>query len=124
MRFADSYVGTISQAADDFAARAGTSEARLASINWKLGQATSAYTDATGQSPILNALDMLVLATVTRMVIEDYAVETFGEAALPLLESQRKLETNAWQLASGMLKPAQQQELRGHKRGPPAPAAR
>jgi len=112
MRFADSYVASVAQAADEFGAKVGTPQARLAALKWKLGQATSAYTDATGPSPVVNALDILVLVTVSRMVIEDYGVETFGDAALPLLETQRQQETNAWSLANGMLKPAQQQELR------------
>jgi hypothetical protein len=112
MRFADSYVATIAQAADEFGAKVGTPKARLAALKWKLGQATSAYINATGPSPVVNALDMLVLVTVSRMVAEDYGVETFGDAALPLLETQRQQETNAWLLANGMLKPPQQQELR------------
>ena len=112
MRFADSYVASVAQAADEFGAKVGTPQARLAALKWKLGQATSAYTDATGPSPVVNALDILVLVTVSRMVIEDYDVETFGDAALPLLETQRQQETNAWSLANGMLKTAQQQELR------------
>ena len=112
MRFADGYVATVAQAADEFGAKAGTPKARLAALKWKLGQATSAYIDATGPNPVVNALDMLVLVTVSRMVLEDYGVETFGEAVLPVLETQRQLETNAWMLANGMLKPAQQQELR------------
>ncbi len=112
MRFVDSYVATVAQAADDFGAKIGTPEARLAALKWKLGQATAAYTDATGPSPVVNALDTLVLVTVSRMVMEDYGVEKFGEAALPVLEVQRQQETNAWLLAHGMLKPAQEQELR------------
>ena len=112
MRFADSYVAALSQAADDFGAKVGTSQARLAALKWKLGQATSAYTDATGPNPVINALDMLVLVSVSRMVLEDYGVETYGDAILPMLEIQRQEETNAWKLADGMLKPEQQQELR------------
>ncbi len=113
MRFADGYVAATSQAADDFGAKAGTSKARLASLKWKLGQATSAYVDATGPNPIVNALDMLVLVSVSRMVVEDYGVETFGDMILPLLAVQRQQETNAWRLAGGVLKPKQQAELRG-----------
>jgi methyl-accepting chemotaxis protein len=112
MRFADSYVAEVAQVADEFSAKVGTSNARLAALKWKLGQATAVYTDATGPNSVVNALDMLVLVTITRMVIEDYGVETFGDAILPVLETQRKLETNAWMIASGMLKPAQAQELR------------
>jgi methyl-accepting chemotaxis protein len=61
---------------------------------------------------VVNALDMLVLVSVTRMVLEDYGVETFGDAILPLLETQRQQETNAWRLAEGMLRPTQEKELR------------
>ncbi|HTY89390.1 MAG TPA: hypothetical protein VMB80_18215 [Candidatus Acidoferrum sp.] len=112
MRFADSYVAQIAQAADDFAARVGTPQARLAALRWKLNQATAAYTDATGENPVVNALDMLVLVTVSRMVIEDYGVDAYGQAILPELEIQRQLETNIWTMANVMLKPQQQQELR------------
>lgn len=112
MRFADDYVANVSQAADGFSARVGTPEGRLAGLRMKLGQATAAYTDASGVNPVINALDMLVLVTVTRMAIEDYGVKTFGDAARPMLQSQLQLETNAWNLARGVLKPAQEQELK------------
>ena len=113
MRFADTYVATVAQACDDVTANTTNSETRLAMLRWKLGQATSAYTDATGQNPAVNVLDMLVLVTMARMVVEEYGVGTYGDAIQPLLEAQRSLETNAWNLAGGVLKPSQQQELRG-----------
>ena len=112
MRFADVYVTTVAQATDDFSQKVGTPEARLSALKWKLGQATSAYVDATGPNPALNALDMLVLVTLSRMVVEDYQVKVFGDAALPLLETQRRLEADAWSMASGALKPPQQEELK------------
>ncbi|HEX3857106.1 MAG TPA: hypothetical protein VHY30_07415 [Verrucomicrobiae bacterium] len=111
MRFADTYVATIAQACDEISAQATNSEVRLKALRWKLGQATSAYTDAAGQNPAVNALDMLVLVSISRMVVEDHGVETYGSAVLPLLEAQRNLETNAWTLAGGLLKPSQQKEL-------------
>jgi hypothetical protein len=112
MRFADNYAAMISQASDDFAKKVETPAARLAALKWKLSQATAAYVDASGPHPVLNSLDLVVLATVARMVIEDYGVgEVFGEAALPLLETHRRLETNAWSLVKGVLKPEQRQEL-------------
>jgi hypothetical protein len=112
MRFADTYVATVAQACDDITAKATNSDVRLLVLRWKLGQATSAYTDATGQNSAVNALDMLVLVTMARMVVEDYGVETYGDAIRPLLEAHQNLETNAWTLASGVLRPSQQQELR------------
>jgi methyl-accepting chemotaxis protein len=112
MRFADTYVATVAQACDDVTAKATNSDVRLVALRWKLGQATSAYTDATGQNPAVNTLDLLVLVTMARMVVEEYGVETYGDAILPLLDTQRNLETNAWTLAGGVLQPSQQQELR------------
>ncbi len=112
MRFADTYAATVAQACDDVSANNTNPAIRLTMLRWKLGQATSAYTDATGQNPAVNALDLLVLVSMARMVIEGYGVHTYGDAILPLLEAQRNLETNAWTMAGGVLKPSQQQELR------------
>jgi hypothetical protein len=112
MRFADTYAATVAQACDEISAKATNTDIRLVALRWKLGQATSAYTDATGQNPAVNALDMLVLVSMARMVVEGYGVETYGDTIRPLLDAQRNLETNAWTLAGGLLKPSQQQELR------------
>ena len=111
-RLADNYVAKVAQACDDATANTTNRDFRLAALRWKLGQATSAYTDATGPNPALNALDMLVLVTMARMVVEGYGVDTYGDAILPWLDTQRQLETDAWTLASGVLRPGQQQELR------------
>lgn len=113
MRFADTYSATVAQACDDVTATTTNMFLRETVLRWKLGQSTAAFVNATGQNPAVNALDMLVLVSMGRMVVEDYGVETFGDAITPLLIAQRNLETNAWTLASGVLKPSQQQELRG-----------
>ena len=111
MRFADTYSATIAQACDDVTASTTNTALRLAALRWKLGQSTSAYVNATGHNPAINALDMLVLATMARMVIEDYGMETYGDAILPVLIAQQRLETNVWAMANGVLKPTQQKEL-------------
>ena len=114
MRFADTYVATVAQACDDVAAKVPTNAPlRLSVLRWKLGQATSVYTDATGENPAINALDLLVLTTMARMVVEEYGQQTYGDAIQPLLAAQCNLESNAWTMAGGVLKPAQEQELRG-----------
>ena len=113
MRFADEYYLIVAQDAEDFAAKVGTIEARQLAARIKLGSATAAVVNAAGQNPTVNALDMVVLASVSRMVAEDYLVgERFGEAARPLLETSRRLETNAWSLVRRVLKPEQQEEVR------------
>lgn len=112
MRFADTYTATIAQACDDITASTTNSALRLTALRWKLGQSTSAYVNATGQNPAINALDMLVLVTMARMVIQDYGVDTYGNDILPLLAAQQRLETNIWTLANGVLRPSQQKELK------------
>jgi len=113
MREADLYVGMVAQATDDLYTRVPTIEARDMAQQWKLNEATAAYVNATGEHPTLNAVDMVVLATLSRYVVEDYWVgEKFGDAALPLLETHRTLETNAWSVVQLVLTPAQQDEVR------------
>lgn len=111
MRFADTYAITVSQAVDDLLAKITSPEDRLEAVRWKLGQATAAYVDATGPNAALNALDLVVLASLSRMVLEDSISPLFGPAAQPLVQSHRQLETNAWAEAGRVLKPAQQKEL-------------
>jgi hypothetical protein len=113
MRFADLYASSVAQATDDFRVRVPTPEARLAAQNWKLYQSTAAFINAASQSPVVNALDMVVLATLSRAVQEDYWVgQVYGDAARPLLEAHRKLEAEAWTIAERMLRPEQLQEVR------------
>jgi len=114
MRAADGYVSLVAQAADDFAAKVGTLDARTAALEWKLRQGTSAFDIAAGENPKLNAVDLVVLATLSRGVVENYWVgQKFGSSALPLLEAHRYLETNAWALIAEVLTFEQQAELRG-----------
>lgn len=113
MRFADNYAAVVAHAADDFNIKAAQPEARRAATKWKLEQATAAYIDASGPNPVINTLDMVVLATASRMVMEyNVAEKPFGAAALPVLDTHRMLESNAWSLAGKIMKPEQQQELR------------
>jgi hypothetical protein len=114
LRFADSYVASVSHAADAAAKQLGTREAQLDALKWKLEQATAAFGNATGENPVWNTLDMVVFATVSRMVIEDAKTsETYGPAVAPLLATHRELEASAWVLAGELLKPEQRHELEG-----------
>src|SRR5450432_3939839 len=68
LRFADDYASSVANAADGAAKRAGTREALVAALKWKLDQATAVYVSATGENPVWDALDVVVLAVVSRMV--------------------------------------------------------
>jgi hypothetical protein len=114
MRLADEYAATVAQACDDFVAKVATPEARAVALRWKLSQATAAFVNGAGQTATVNALDMVVLASLSRMVVEsNLVVGKFGEPARAFREVYRQLESNAWQVVSRTLTPGQQQELAG-----------
>jgi hypothetical protein len=112
MRSADTYAAVVAQACDDISAGTTNPAVRLAALRWKLDQATAAYNDATGDNPSANALDLLVLVTMARNVVQDYGVTTYGPASQQLLDAQREMESNAWITAEGLLTPSQQTELK------------
>lgn len=112
LRFADNYTDSVAHATDRVAKEIGTREAQVEALKWKLEQATAAYVDATGPNPLWNTLDLVGLATVSRMVIEDAkSREIFGGNLDALLETHRSLEASAWGLADQFLEPSEHREL-------------
>jgi hypothetical protein len=112
LRFADNYSDSVAHAADQVVNELGTRDAQVETLKWKLEQSTAAYVDATGQNPVWNALDLVGLATFSRMVIEDTkSRELFGGSLEPLLETHRNLEATAWNLADQFLEPSEHKEL-------------
>jgi hypothetical protein len=112
MRFADEYAGSITQPIRAFQASTDNAADRLTAQNWLLSQATAAYTIASGPSPIVNTVDLVVLTTLSRMVIDDaWSGERFGERAAPLREAYHRLEPLALELAKGALSADQIAEL-------------
>ena len=104
MRFADEYAGRSREVINQFQAGLQDPDERLATQNWKVQQASSAYTIASGPNPLSNALDMVVLASLSRMVIDDVWVgEDYGARARAVQETYRSLETAAWKLVDGVL---------------------
>jgi hypothetical protein len=113
MRFADEYVGRTGEALSQFQRSSANAEERLAAQNWKVQQATAAYTDASGPNPVNNALDIVVLASLSWIVANDSWVEqTYGARAKPVQETYRALESEAWQLLTGVLNDTQITRLR------------
>jgi hypothetical protein len=124
MRFADEYAARVTERVGLFQQSTDDPGERLAAQSWLVSQATSAFTIATGPNPELNAIDMLVFATLSRMVIEDRWVgELYGARAEGLLDAHRGLEDRAWNFAPMLLSEAQVNELRSdieawHRRNP------
>lgn len=124
MRFADEYTVRV---ADQVAAfQRGTDDAgeRLTSQGWIVSQATAAFTIASGPNPELNAIDMLVFASLSRMVIEDrWVAELYNGRAEGMLAAHKALEERAWRSSGELLTPEQQGELRSsldawHRKNP------
>jgi hypothetical protein len=113
MRYADDYSGRIRDPLEALNRQATSAEERLAAHDWRIMQSTAAYTIASGPNPIVNALDMIVLASLSRMVIEDSAVGGLsGPRAATLLEVHRDLEQQAWALVDGIADSDQMNHLR------------
>jgi hypothetical protein len=111
MRFGDTYVATIAQASDDIALSTTNVEIREMMLRWKLQQATAAYNDVTGPNTPVNALDLMVLTTMARDVVQDYGVAHYGDKVKPLLEAQNSMESDARSMIASFLSPAQEMEL-------------
>jgi hypothetical protein len=74
---------------------------------------TTLLTLATGPNVMTNLLDLVVVITRSRMILEAHWLPgVYGESARPLLETCRELETQLWQLVTPILTTAQQEELR------------
>jgi len=104
MRFADEYNGALADPLNRFSTQAISPEERLLAQTWRLNQVTAAYTIASGPNPLINCLDMIVLATLSREVLEDPAVdELHGQRGTALLRAHQELETRSWRLVDGTL---------------------
>lgn len=109
MRFSDEYCTRIVEGANRFQV-AATPEERLAAQRWKVLQCQSVYIDADGPNPALNTLDIVVLATLSRMVIDD-AWTRYGERVEFLRKTHHELEASAWELSKPVLSDAQAIQL-------------
>jgi hypothetical protein len=112
MRFADQYVGFVVEEAARFEQAAANPELRVLVANWKLSQANSAYSIAAGESAVVSALDLVTLAVLSRMVVEDTVVPRFPDDAGSLLAVHQQLEERAWKLTDEFLTPSQADEMR------------
>jgi DNA-binding GntR family transcriptional regulator len=112
-RYADSYAGQVLETVGSMKSQASDPHAYHRLLAWQISQLNAAYTIATGPSPILCQLDFVVLATLSRMVVEDSPTALAGGPTSPALAMYRALEQEAWANAATTLTPAQLEELRG-----------
>lgn len=112
-RFADNFAGTVLETINPLADRVDDPEAFRQLSYWALTQLNSAYTIATGPSPVVCHLDFVVLASLSRMVAEDTLVELNRDALAGIPAVYRSLEEEAWSNAATILTGRQLEELRG-----------
>ena len=112
-RFTEDFAARTTKALDEYAQRVGTEPARVQALRLKLTGVTAVISIASGPNPRANLMDLVAVATLTRMTVEEHWLRTTnGEAFQPWLDASRELETNAWNLAAIVFKPAQVEELR------------
>ncbi len=113
MRFSGSSADRIGETYVKLEERFRTPKARLAGIENSAAYISSALDIAIGPDPEANLLDMVVLVTLARIVVEEYWVpEVFGDEAKILVEVFRRQEAEIWSIAAKVLTPQQQKELR------------
>jgi uncharacterized protein YukE len=112
MRFADQYVGSLIEAVHRREFLVDDAAQRYALSGWLLAQANTAYISASGNNAVIGCFDLVALATLSRMAVEDIGPRRFPSEAGPLLAAHRTLEAEAWRLTAVVLSPTQQNDLR------------
>jgi hypothetical protein len=113
LRFTEDFAARTVKALDSYAQEVGTEPARVQALRLKLTGVPAVISIASGPNPNANLLDLVAMATLTRMTIEEHWLRTSnGPAFRPWFEASKELETNAWNLAVGSFKPRQVEELR------------
>ena len=111
-RSADIFLAGVITAADKLR-RDGTPISQTDLLTQKISYTTTVMALVTGPNAMTNLLEMLVLVTRSRMVVEAYWLPgVYGESARPFLDICRDAEIQLWQIATPLLTAAQQEELR------------
>ncbi len=110
MRFADAYVGRLTEADRQAHPDRLTAQQRLELSGWMLEQANAVFVIAADDNPVIGTLDLVTLAVLSRMVVE--STSAFGDhAQAALLKAHRQLEEQAWALASLIIDARQKEEV-------------
>ncbi len=112
MSYADRYASVAAQAVDDSERMGSSLETRRVILADLVYSAAAAFTIAAEPYPQLALLDLVVMTTMGRLVFEDYWQPRLGAPTEPVIAAFEKLEKDIWTVASPILDPAQQQELR------------
>ena len=111
MRLADRYVDAVSRASTRIQSEGIDSRVRQRFVDFQINQATAAVQIAAGPDPNINAVDMVVLASLTRKSLTRNLPDVIGSKAEPIIEAFAGLEKDAWSLVD-FLPPEQHTDLR------------
>jgi hypothetical protein len=112
MRYADMYVGTLMEVTTHMEGAHSDPAQRYALSGWMLFGANSAFSHASAENAVLGTLDLVTLATLSRMIVETSGPARFPDQAAAMLAAHTELEAAAWELAAQILTLAQQADLR------------
>ncbi|NDV18526.1 hypothetical protein GO013_03720 [Pseudodesulfovibrio sp. JC047] len=112
MAYADT-TNTLMGEASEIINRIGTPQARITAARMMVFNMSSNVEIAAGPYPGVALLDMTVVATLRRMVWEDFWIpKIFGDAGLPALAIIREAEQDIWDVAARIMTPQQIDELK------------
>jgi hypothetical protein len=113
-RFSARFGTRVALTTDQIMANAESPAEQLAMLSWRNVSLTTIVEMAVGPDVVTNLLDMIVVTTLTRLVLQDYWLpEVLGEdVGQALLETYRILEDDIWQIADQVLTSDQQASLR------------
>ncbi len=107
MRYADLFALEIQKATVAFAEAAGSVEARIRALRWRIDYTSEAWKRATVDHPYAGLFDTLVLVTALRAAHEERWSAEWGEPNRILITALQRLEGAAWKLAEEGMTPAQ-----------------
>lgn len=113
-RFADRFGARLNLATDHLMEQAMTPRQRSDAQRFQMSSLISVTDIAIGPDAVTNLLDAIVLATLTRLMVENFFVpEVLGEEmGQELLSATLSLEEDIWRVSENVLTPAQRTDLR------------
>jgi hypothetical protein len=111
MSYADRYASIAAQALDDFERLEPQPDVRRMVMGDLVFSTAAAFTIAADADPQVALLDMVVMATLGRMIFEDYWLPKYGGYVEPVVTAMTELEDQAWQIADPILTTTQKTEL-------------
>jgi hypothetical protein len=105
-------MATVGQAAFRFEEKLPTPEGRLKAAQRKVYSLSAVTEIAAGPQPGAALLDLVVTTTLNRIVWEDFwRPQVFGMPATIIVDAFKKMEKEAWHMASQVMTPQQLEEL-------------